>query len=183
MKNYKKEIIRLRKEGKLFKEIVNELGCAKSTVSYHCSMAGLGRVDIIEMPEKNIKALNLYYKNHTRKETAEYFNISTASVKKYGFKQKTKTTLKQRKANVVIAVQKRRAKVKQMSLNYKGNKCSKCGYDTCTAALEFHHIDPKNKEFSISAKGYTRSWDKVKEELDKCELVCANCHRELHANI
>ena len=49
-------------------------------------------------------------------------------------------------------------------------------------ALEFHHLDSSQKDFSISEKGYTRSWLKVREELDKCALVCANCHRELHAS-
>mgnify|MGYP003431129005 FL=1 len=46
--------------------------------------------------------------------------------------------------------------------------------------MEFHHLDPEQKDFGIAAKGYTRSWEKVKEELDKCIMVCANCHREIH---
>jgi len=69
----------------------------------------------------------------------------------------------------------------KMAIDYKGGKCIVCGYNKCTWALEFHHIDPKEKEFSISDKGYTRSWDKVKIELDKCVLLCANCHREVEA--
>jgi len=68
-----------------------------------------------------------------------------------------------------------------MAVAYKGDKCERCGYDHCIDALEFHHIDPTQKDFSISSKGYTRSWSKVKEELDKCMILCANCHRELHA--
>lgn len=81
------------------------------------------------------------------------------------------------------ATQKRRDKVKEMSIEYKGGKCSICGYNKCAGALEFHHLDPSQKDFGISAKGYTRAWEKVKEELDKCILVCANCHREIHAGI
>ena len=47
------------------------------------------------------------------------------------------------------------------------------------AALQFHH--PNNdKEFGIAAEGFTRSWEKVKAELDKCILLCANCHAEAH---
>lgn len=68
-----------------------------------------------------------------------------------------------------------------MAVTYKGGKCERCGYDRCIDALEFHHIDPVQKDFTISAKGYTRSWNKVKAELDKCIMLCANCHRELHA--
>ncbi len=58
-----------------------------------------------------------------------------------------------------------------------------CGYKRCSAALDFHHIDSKAKEFGLSANGLTRSWEKMKAELDKCVLICANCHREVHAGI
>ena len=50
-------------------------------------------------------------------------------------------------------------------------------------ALEFHHLDSTHKDFGISSKGYTRSWTKISEELDKCLLLCANCHREVHAGL
>ena len=70
-----------------------------------------------------------------------------------------------------------------MAVNYKGGSCEKCGYNRCIDALEFHHNNSSKKDFSISEKGYTRSWDKVKEELDKCSLLCANCHREIHARV
>lgn len=78
------------------------------------------------------------------------------------------------------AVQKRRDKIKLMAVEYKGGKCEICGYDKCVDALEFHHLNPEEKDFGISANGYTRSFDEVKHELDKCIMVCANCHRELH---
>lgn len=81
------------------------------------------------------------------------------------------------------AVQKRKDKIKLMALAYKGNKCQCCGYSKCVSALEFHHMDASKKDFGIGAKGYTRAWNKVKAELDKCVLVCANCHREIHSNL
>ena len=81
------------------------------------------------------------------------------------------------------SVQKRREKIKIMAIAYKGGKCQCCGYNKCSQALEFHHTDPLQKDFGLGAKGYTRSWDKNKQELDKCVLVCANCHREIHYNI
>lgn len=80
----------------------------------------------------------------------------------------------------VESVQKRRHVIKQKAIDYKGGKCSICSYDKSNSALEFHHLDPKEKYFGIGAKGYTRSWEKIKIELDKCILVCANCHREIH---
>lgn len=78
------------------------------------------------------------------------------------------------------AVQRRREKLKVLAVEYKGGCCSVCGYNKCVAAMDFHHIDPNEKDFGISAKGLTRSWEKLKEELDKCILVCSNCHREIH---
>jgi hypothetical protein len=70
-----------------------------------------------------------------------------------------------------------------LSIEHKGSKCIACGYNKCIKALEFHHLDSKIKDFGISEKGYTRSWEKVKKELDKCILLCANCHREVHEGI
>ena len=83
----------------------------------------------------------------------------------------------------VEAVQRRRDKIKEMAVQYKGGKCCICGYNKYIGALEFHHLDPNQKDFGIGSKGYTRGFDKVKEELNKCICVCANCHREIHAGL
>lgn len=80
------------------------------------------------------------------------------------------------------AVQKRRWKVKAMAIEYKGGSCIHCGYNKCPDALEFHHMNPAQKDFTLSGNGHCKSWEKVKAELDKCILLCANCHRELHAS-
>lgn len=81
------------------------------------------------------------------------------------------------------AVQKRREKLKEMAIQYKGGKCCICGYNKYQGALEFHHLNPSEKDFAISSSGYTRSWEEVKSELGKCILVCSNCHREIHAGL
>ncbi len=86
-----------------------------------------------------------------------------------------------RREYLIAAVHKRRRKIRLMAIEYKGGCCENCGYKCCNEALEFHHNNSSGKDFSISEKGYTRSWTKVKEELDKCTLLCANCHREIHA--
>ena len=83
----------------------------------------------------------------------------------------------------VEAVQRRRDKTKEILVEYKGGKCEICGYDKCISALEFHHLDENKKDFGIGEKGYTRSIEKNKEEVDKCLLVCANCHREIHSGL
>lgn len=87
-----------------------------------------------------------------------------------------------KKCNVEF-VKSRREKIKLLAFEYKGSKCERCSYDKCLSAMEFHHLDPQGKDFGISDKGYTRSWQKVKEELDKCIMICANCHREIHEKI
>jgi 5-methylcytosine-specific restriction endonuclease McrA len=88
-----------------------------------------------------------------------------------------------RREELIRAVAKRRRKIKTLAIESKGGKCQICGYNRYQGALDLHHISRSEKIFSISDKGYTRSWEKVKAELDKCILVCANCHRELEAGI
>ena len=78
---------------------------------------------------------------------------------------------------------KRRKKLKELAVEYKGGKCCKCNYDKCIGALEFHHLDSNEKDFGIAAKGHTVSWERMKLELDKCIMVCANCHREIHEEL
>lgn len=74
----------------------------------------------------------------------------------------------------------RQKKLKKFCVEYKGGKCERCGYSKCIGALEFHHINPAQKDFSIShVKSYAFS-QTIKDELNKCNLLCANCHREEH---
>lgn len=91
-----------------------------------------------------------------------------------------KRTYKDRAAYLKQAVSLRRKAVRQKAIEYKGGKCQNCGYMKCLDALEFHHY-MNIKNFGISQKGYTRSWEKVKAELDLCILLCANCHREVES--
>ena len=79
--------------------------------------------------------------------------------------------------------QKRRIKeVKKKAVEYKGGKCENCGYNNSLRALSFHHLDPKIKDFQISGS-HCRKWEIVQKELDKCILLCANCHYEIHEKI
>jgi hypothetical protein len=70
-------------------------------------------------------------------------------------------------------------KLKKQSVQYKGGKCVKCGYNKYDGALDFHHLDPSKKDFSISRRKNC-SLETLKTELDKCILICRNCHAELH---
>lgn len=69
-------------------------------------------------------------------------------------------------------------RVKEIKIEY-GGKCSKCGYDRYLGALDFHHLDPTQKEFTFS-KNRSMNIDALRKELDKCILVCRNCHAEIH---
>ena len=73
-----------------------------------------------------------------------------------------------------------RYRLKQKAVHYKGGKCNMCGYNNEMKALQFHHTDSKAKDFAIS-QVKSSSWDNIKIELDKCILLCANCHSEIHA--
>ena len=76
----------------------------------------------------------------------------------------------------------RQQRLKKQAVNYKGGRCLRCGYDRYIGSLEFHHFDNKSKELDISHSRHT-SFEKLKPELDKCILLCANCHREEHARL
>ena len=75
-----------------------------------------------------------------------------------------------------------RAHKKEQLIEYKGGKCEICGYDRCKKALEFHHVDVYKKLFTISSSLGKRI-EVLKQEVDKCVLACANCHREIHEGL
>ena len=83
------------------------------------------------------------------------------------------------KAQIVSDFRRRR---KENLIKIAGNKCNICGYDKVIGALEFHHLIPEEKEYGISAKGTCHDIEKDLKEIQKCILVCANCHREIHNN-
>lgn len=60
-------------------------------------------------------------------------------------------------------------------------ECSKCGYNKCFAALDFHHINPSDKEFGLAKAIYLTPTQARVAELNKVVVLCSNCHRELHS--
>jgi hypothetical protein len=69
-------------------------------------------------------------------------------------------------------------------LEYKGYGCLDCGIsypDTPYPVFDFHHRDPNEKDYDWN-KLKKRSWDNITNELDKCDLLCSNCHRIRHYN-
>jgi transposase len=81
------------------------------------------------------------------------------------------------------AVVRRRRRVKRMLVQEAGGKCHACGYDRCIRALHFHHLNPADKSFGLSLRGVTRSLAHARSEVEKCILLCSNCHAEVEAGI
>lgn len=73
-----------------------------------------------------------------------------------------------------------RKRMKLKAVEYKGGKCEKCGYNRCIQALEFHHVEPEHKDFSIAQSSSYNSWNRIRDEIDKCQMLCSNCHKEAH---
>jgi 5-methylcytosine-specific restriction endonuclease McrA/predicted transcriptional regulator len=228
----KEKIIELRRRGYTVNQIVVEIGCAKSTVSYHINKANLGgsknnflygisddtveeikllrlsgktyeeilelvviskdklikicRVIDLNFNINNLKAHQLntddvvkYYLNcKSKKKTGEFFNVSKDTIRKIVGDKTIKKTRQSTPSQNVIQWRKRK---KIELVKYKGGKCERCGYDKTYEALQFHHINPSEKDFTISGKSY--SLERLKKEVDKCIMVCANCHIEIHEEL
>ena len=73
-----------------------------------------------------------------------------------------------------------REKTRQKIREYKLERgCCVCGYKKCAAALLFHHVRD-DKKYQITRNLGCRCWKTLKLEIDKCDILCANCHNELH---
>ena len=72
--------------------------------------------------------------------------------------------------------------IKKKAIEYKGGICIRCGYNKCYGALKFHHRDPEEKD-AMWHQLRLRSWKAIQYELDKCDLLCGNCHDEVHHEI
>lgn len=82
------------------------------------------------------------------------------------------------------AVKRWRNNAKARMIQAFGGKCCICGYDKCDSALEFHHLDPSEKETTFGKlRANIKSWEKIVEEMRKCVMLCSNCHREVHAGL
>ena len=98
-------------------------------------------------------------------------------------RKKDARTYKDRARYLADSVGKRRTRLKKMAVEIAGGKCQICGYKKCLKALDFHHLNPKQRSFSLDVRGLTKSWNTIVDEIHKCVLVCANCHREIHAGV
>lgn len=175
------KIIRLRNLKYNYNQISKELNCSKALVSYHCRKNNINDIGLANsnLTFDEIELIKLYYLTHTIKETSANFNISKSTVKYHVSSKRILLTVDEKKEHNYESVRSYRQRNKIKAIDYKGGKCEICGYDKSNWSLEFHHTDPNNKDFNISSKSHF-NWDKIKIELDKCILVCKNCHGEIH---
>jgi len=153
----KKILEKLIKEDKSLHKIAAELKCSTTNVEYWLKKFGLST---------NFKKYNR--KIHRCTTCGE-----TDKTKFYG-KKKNICGRCQTAYNNEAG---RKKKIK--AVEYKGGKCKKCGYKKCINALEFHHRDPSTKNDQWKTMSGWK-WSRILKELHKCDLLCANCHREVH---
>lgn len=176
------KIVSLRKMKKTFEEISNDLEISIDKISKVCRKLGLVYLDRLDDKDEIIKKIIERYLvlRSTRKVSVE-FGISRATITKYVKSHIKHSTKEERKKNVSKAVVEWRVRTKQKLVDYKGGECCRCGYKKETKALTFHHLNPEEKDFTIGGKSW--SFERLKKEVDKCILVCSNCHIEIHEEI
>ena len=155
MKWLENEIEYLKKEyptQKSLREMYNKLGRSRRSVLHKAARLGLSR--------PNIPANKPEDPEYRKKVDRKYYLNNKGRI----YKRK----------------QARSKMLKELTVKLAGGKCSKCGYNSCLAALEFHHKN-NDKEDDVRSLIKNSSKQNVLKEANKCILVCANCHRELHS--
>lgn len=145
-----------------YRDMAKRFGCSPTNIRYWLKKYG-----ILQNIRKrgDTKKCSLC---HVTKPVNEFFKrekqLLTSRCKKCTVQEQTKRS-RNNKLNMIT---------------YKGGACSRCNYNRCFAAFDFHHRDPKQKDFRLSKlKGSALSIS-IMNELDKCDLLCAVCHREVH---
>ena len=124
---------------------------------------------------------NYYDQGFSVKNTGKKFGWSKQCLLKYIRVRHPIISEEEKRKRKVRHVVSWRQRTKKKLVEYKGGKCQLCGYNKCIRSLIFHHRDPNEKDFGITGK--TISFDKLKIEVDKCDLLCANCHGEEHEKL
>ena len=154
-------------KGLSIRKIAKELSVSASTAKYW-----LKKFNIKTIPHSEVSDCRFCPRCKTEKLKTEFYNRRNGKGNSVYCKRCSNTQTVER--------QKR---FKQKCIDYKDGKCVGCGYNKCNNALDFHHLSQDKKEFSIAHARLTSFNEKIKKELDKCILVCSNCHREIHAGV
>lgn len=168
--------------GLTVKQIQDKYSCSRSKVYYYKTLYelnGLSPNSKKSFRETGIKQCNICGKD---KPLDNFYSngFTPNGTQKYKAACSICET-KKRAANFYSYV------VEYLSISNKEYKCCKCGYTNIFGSLDFHHRDPKEKDFELSQVYKTLSFDKfieeVAPEIDKCDILCPNCHRLEHLTV
>lgn len=176
-----------------YTDIAKEFNMAITTVKRTLKLAGLktkynpfARVnlninDVTQLVNENCSTYDIAKKLNTSQTNVRYW------LKKWKLKTKSKYSgykdpaLRKLASNNYGSQKKRGLDRKIMFINQLGGKCSICGYNKNYGALTFHHLNPNEKEITLDMRRMSNnSMEKLQEEVNKCQLLCHNCHMELH---
>lgn len=184
-----KEVIFYRKKRLNYKQIRIKTNLSLDKIKNICRYIKLNKNTQCQCPSDDVinEMIEYYHEVKNMKKVSKKFGWSVNTIRKYiepikNILSKEEYKIK-RKKDVVKGVIKWRKDKKIKLVDYKGGKCQvkTCGYNKCYDSLSFHHINPNEKDFALSRKSY--SFERLKKEVDKCVLVCNNCHGEIHYQI
>lgn len=148
----------LVKQGCSQRKIAKIQNCSQSTIKYWLKKYGI----------KTISNTSLFCKTCGEENPDKFYRRKNNTIsRKQCSKCWNRRTIERTRKNKLEAIE------------YKGGKCQVCGYKKCPAALAFHHRNPDEKDFNWKSLR-NMAISKLKRELDKCDLVCHNCHSEIH---
>jgi 5-methylcytosine-specific restriction endonuclease McrA len=179
-----KEVILFRNQGNNYNKIVEKTGLSLDKIKKICRFNKINDQTKYQKPsDDEINSMQKYYEEcKSTRKVGKKFNYSKTTVSKYvkiiRSEKLNDETIKKNRSNAVV---KWRQDKKVKLVEYKGGCCQVCEYKKSIGALEFHHIDPNQKDFTISSKSY--AYERLKREVDKCVLLCSNCHIEVHEEI
>ena len=174
---------KLRQEGIPFKQIAKQLGVSPGSVHLWCRDIQISK----RQHEKNRQRREDSFCGRCGRKL-EKFIIVRGKRRKLARRKECLlcSPFRQDRSNLprtnAERVSNSRRNRKVMAVAHMGGACRVCGYNRCVEALQFHHLDPAKKDFAISQKSY-RGWKAVREELEKCVLLCNRFHTEVHAKV
>lgn len=184
--NIREEARSLRQDGLSYREISKTLGVAKTTIESWVSDIALTSEQKERLTAKVNSNLNFTgsVKGRKSKKRLDMGEEAWAVLQEKKSKIKLRKSYQKRKLQIQLHNVDYRSNLKRQYIEYKGGKCETCGYNKdCLSAYHFHHEDPTQKEFSISKASHQKRQNNVYAELDKCKLLCSNCHAETHDQI
>jgi transposase len=169
----KERLEQLVGQGASLNDLAEVLGLSVSTVRHWLQKYGLETSGMGWRRQQTRRAMEAGLKHITR--NCAHHGMATFVLEGRGYYRCAKCRRE--------AVSRWRRRAKRRLLEAAGGRCVLCGYDRHPGALHFHHLDPRQKRYTLSRAGHTRNFAEALEEAKKCVLLCANCHAEIEAGV